>query len=76
MRGWLYCITDGISRKSLRILRETYFSRSIIRNYANADDVSCRFYLSARRVREGVKDRIDNGDEGRALTLIPDHKTS
>src|SRR5215469_4005210 len=29
------------------------------------------FYLSARRVREEVKDRIDNGVEGRALILIP-----
>jgi ELWxxDGT repeat protein len=32
------------------------------------------FYLLARRVREGVKDRIHNGGEGRALTLIPDHR--
>jgi hypothetical protein len=31
------------------------------------------FYLSARRVREEVKDRIDNGVEGRALILIPGH---
>src|ERR1700745_3372545 len=44
--------------------------------YANADDVSRRFYLSARRVREGVKDRIHNGDESRALTLIPDRSSS
>jgi hypothetical protein len=28
---------------------------------------------SVRRVREGVKDRINDGCEGRALTLIPDH---
>jgi hypothetical protein len=42
---------------------------------ARGNVAEASFYLSARRVREGVKDRVHNGDEGRELALIPDHRT-
>ena len=63
-------VQDWLSGKRTLPSETLAYVRSVTGH--SAEEWSRRsFYLSARRVREEVKDRIDNGVEGRALILIP-----